>query len=230
MRLKDLKYITINKEIECVCGLMDEMMDDVITHKPSHISFNVDGVIMEFDNITITLKDEFLKISDDGCAYGIKYSNICGYSISSFYVDRIKGWTINNIDDLWDEYSQKPSTLPSAFLSQTIPHDIKKDIVCGFLCEYDGYNDYDDIKADDWEFERYERFMDNNNTYKELNDSLSDYLWSFQYPSHLIKDEIKDGVWDDMNDLLWINDIIINYLPRNTIGELKEMGWSDDDE
>ena len=226
--------IRVKKEFDVIMREMDEMMGDVKSLNPQIISFNVGGVMMEFEDVEIVLNNGFLKIIGDDDVSIIRYRDVCGYSLKSLHkLEFIDGGVIDEseVDDLWREMSHTPSTLPQSFLKMEIPHQIKDRIVTAFICEREGC-DVDDIDDDEWIKEMYDKYM-SHTTYEELNNQMRDYMWDLWNNADVLCDNIKSGIitsLEELKSLIWINNIISDYLREDERELLKKCGGSDDDE
>lgn len=211
--------VKIEKKFDIIMSEMDEMMDEIINNQPSHLSLNVCGIMREFDGVSITLLNGYLKINGADMVEVIKYRDICGWSIRDFKkaddVSSISPAMEINVDEIRDEILNTPSKLPQTFLKREIPHDIKHTAVISFMAEYNGCSREEmerEIKDDEWERDTYDCYM-KLKTYGDLNSSMADYLAYFWYDDELIRERMEEG--DDISSMLWINDVITHHIPSH---------------
>lgn len=218
--------VFIVKKFDIIPKIMDELNDDCERVNPSQISFNIDGAVNSYKDVTVELNNGFLKVISCEAVDVIRYKNISAYSLGGFKMDEAeilqpKNWDEVNIHEIWEQISSQPSSLPADLLSQHIPYHIKKGAVISFMAEYNGFSDEEleaELNNDEWLKERYDSYMENN-TYKELNDNMACYLWDMVYPAHELRDLFNDGIYNEADELKWINDVISHHIPSHILKE-----------
>lgn len=204
--------ILINKKFDVLSEFVDGMYDDISSSHPSHLSIIADGVKMEFDDdVSVELNNGFMRVSGDDDVSVIRYKDI-----SSYHISHLSSSTAGDemddadVDELWRELYDAPSSLPSHLLSLTSPVWERVWIIMDFMMEYNGLSRWDEIYDDEWYKETFNDYM-RCKSYKSLNDCFSSYLWDFMYTPDDLKELCDDG-WS-MDDFKWINDVISYYSP-----------------
>ena len=187
--------------------ILDVMIDRLNRDLYEGISIVADGVKHSFDACTIDCGEKLITLENEVGFTCIKISNIVSIELLFKYdvekaIDNIKCY-----DDI------------ECYLEDIIiPEEIKNEACSHFIENHFTYYE------DDEKNNLLDTLM-KCETISSLNSRMANLLWDIAYPVDIVKERIMNGIYDDADELEWVQRVLMRYIDKYPYQDWEVKRW-----